>query len=95
MAELDNLFGGENKPAEPAATSKEDWQIKREQSRTQAYEMLAEATKEISDPEIRDKRKFVQCKKDCRTITQCGSHRFSCQQTAERLCLFLFIAGEQ
>ena len=52
MAELDNLFGGENKPAEPAATSKEDWQIKREQSRTQAYEMLAEATKEISDPEI-------------------------------------------
>ena len=27
MAELDNLFGGENKPAEPAATSKEDWQI--------------------------------------------------------------------
>lgn len=52
MAELDNLFGGENKPAEPAGTSKEDWQIKREQSRTQAYEMLAEATTEISDPEI-------------------------------------------
>lgn len=52
MAELDELFGGEENTAAAAVSSKEDWQIKREQNRTQAYEMLEAATTEISDPEI-------------------------------------------
>ena len=52
MAELDELFGGEENTAAAAVSSKEDWQIKREQNRTQAYEMLETATTEISDPEI-------------------------------------------
>ena len=44
MADLDELFGGNETTAEQTQLSKEDWQILREQNRAQAYEMLEEAT---------------------------------------------------
>ena len=51
MADLDELFGGNQTTAEQTQLSKEDWQILREQNRAQAYEMLEEATTALADPE--------------------------------------------
>ena len=51
MADLDELFGGNETTAEQTQLSKEDWQILREQNRAQAYEMLEEATTALADPE--------------------------------------------
>ena len=50
MADLDELFGGEKKSAEQMPMSKEDWQIKREQNRAAAYEMLDKATDDLHEP---------------------------------------------
>ena len=54
MAELDGLFDGqqpaENDKPEGSVSGKEEWQIKREQARTEAFELLETATEKLSDP---------------------------------------------
>lgn len=53
MAELDDIFSAEQpaeKKTETGKMTREEWQIKREQARTEVFELLETATDKLSDP---------------------------------------------
>lgn len=52
MAEFDDIFESESAEKSEKHFSREDWLIQKEENKVQAYEMLENATQEITNPDI-------------------------------------------